>query len=393
MNLENITPTHSQSLLRRPHFWLIALGLVIAVAVGAYLYSQAPASGATATVKRGDIKATVSANARVRADDSARLAFPLSGLVTQVNVKEGDTVKKGDVLAELDRTESERRVRQAQLALDSRQLDLSRAQAPPNRQDLDIAQQNLKKAALALGVAEDNYKKTASDNNRAAKEIAQADYDIARANFDRVTAGASSSEIQSLKNAVTTAQLELDNANTALAQTQLHAPFDGNITDVTTHAGELLGGYSQVISISDLSKLQLLVEIDEIDVGAVQEGQPVEVRFDAFPGETVQGKLTRLFPAASTTRGASVYQAIVEFDPGQLQVRPGMGATVKIATVEKKDVLLVPSRAIKSAGTQKVVNVRDAGGTHSLVVQVGLSDGNETEIVSGVSEGTQVLTE
>jgi len=139
--------------------------------------------------------------------------------------------------------------------------------------------------------------------------------------------------------------------------------------------------------------LELLAEIDEIDVAEVQPGQSVELRFDAFPGETAKGTLVRLFPAASTDRGATVYHAVVSLEPTELKLRPGMGATVNIATVEKKDVLRVPSRAIKNAGTQKVVVVPDGSGTRNVVVETGLSDGNNTEILSGVDEGTVVLVE
>jgi HlyD family secretion protein len=378
----------------RPWRALLLVAAILLVAIAWYIYANPGGKpGATVAVTRGDIRATVSANARVRAAKSARLAFPNSGLIANVNVQEGDTVKAGDVLAEMKSDEFDRRIKQAELNLASRQLDLSKAQSPPQTEELDIAQSNLKKAAVALAAAQDAYKKNATSANQGAQEIAQADYDIARDNFDRLTRGPSNADLQQLKNAVAAAQLDLDAARAAKAQTQLRAPFDGVVTQVNANPGELIGGFTPLLSLADTTNLELLADIDEIDVGAVAPNQTVEIRFDAFPGKTVNGSVTRLFPAASTDRGASVYQARVKFDASDLAIRPGMGATIKIATVERKNVLLLPSNAIKNAGPQKIVTMLINGARQNIVVLTGLSDGNETEIVSGLREGAMVVIE
>ncbi len=372
---------------------LLALVVILLVGLGVYTFAQPSKSSETATVTRGNIRATVSANARVRALHSARLAFPPAGLLAHMLVQEGYTVKAGEVIAELQPDEFDRRVKQAELNLAARQLDLERAQAAPRAEDLDIAQLNLKKAALALGVVEDNQKKNPSAANDAAKQAAQADYDIARDNFDRLTRGPSAQDVQQLKNSIAAAQFELEAARAARAQTQLRAPYAGIITEVNAREGELIGGYQPVVSLADLSSLELFAEIDEIDVGAVAEEQTVEIHLDAFPGKTLNGKLKALFPAASNERGAYVYHARISFERGELAVRPGMGATIKIATVERNNVLLVPTRAIKNAGTQKIVAAQVNGALRNIVVQTGLSDGNQTEIVSGLDQGATVVVE
>lgn len=384
-------PTYAR-FLRRPLFWIGVLVLAL-LAAGVYLFGQPTRAPSLDIVTRGDIRATVNANARVRTTRFARLAFPQSGLLAKMNVKEGDAVRAGDVLAELRRDEFERRLKQAEINLKSRQLDLERALAPPSASELEIAQQTLKKAALQLAAAEERYDEEASDSNRIAKELAEADYEIARANFERTTRGPSAFEEQALKNAIENARLELESARAALDQTRLQAPFDGVVIEVNLQPGELVGGFNPVITLADTSHLELLAEIDEIDIGEVQEGQVAEIRFDAFPGQPARGQVTRVFPAATTDRGATIYHAIIALEPTSLALRPGMGATVKITTVEKKGVLLVPSRAIKNAGTQHIVTVRDAGGTRNVVVEIGLSDGERTEIVSGLSEGTTIVIE
>jgi len=387
--------SRSRSSLRRPLIWLGIILLIALVVGGGYWFLNPSGTHppALATVTRGDLKAMVNANARVRSQRSVKLAFPFSGLVTKVNILEGDTVKAGDVIAEMDNRDAQRRVAQAEANLAARQQDLAEAQQPPSATELEIAQQTLKKAALALAAAQDQFKKDGSEENRVAQEIAQSDYDIARANFDRQTRAPTTFELDTLQRAIDSAQMDLDNARETLAETQLKAPFDGTITEVDADAGALLGGYSPVAVLEDTSKLELLADIDEIDVAEVEEGQNADLHFDAFPGDSATGKVARLFPAASNERGATIYHAIISLDPTDLKLRPGMGATVSIATVEKKNVLRVPSRAVKNAGSQKIVVVLDGSGTRNAVVQVGVSDGSETEIVSGVQEGTVIVLE
>ena len=380
--------------LRNRFVWL-ALVVLALIAGGAYFYFNQTTTRpqATATVTRGDLKATVNANARVRAEKTVRLAFPFSGLVTAVHVQEGEDVEQGEVLVEMDRTELNRRLEQAKMNLESRAQDLQEAQQPPQAAELEIAQQSLKKAALALAAAENRYKDNASDENRIGKELAQSDYEIARANFERQTRGAAQGQLDDLERAVQNARYDLQAAQEAYDKTRLAAPFGGVITEINAKAGELQGGFNAVVELADLTTLQLVADIDEIDVAEVNPGQPVTIRFDAFPGQSAKGTLSRLFPAASNDRGATVYRAIVGLEATELKLRPGMGATIEIATIEKKDVLRVPSRAIKNAGTQKIVVVREGNKTRNVVVETGLSDGNNTEIISGVSEGTIIVVE
>lgn len=381
--------------LRRPLFWIFVVVVLLVVAGGAYLYSNQTSTRAqtTAVVTRGDLRATVNANARVRAEKSVRLAFPYSGLVKAAHVREGDAVEQGALLLELDDSDSQRALQKAQLNLDARQQDLSEAQQPLNAPDLEIAQQSLKKAALALAAAENRYEDEATDSNRIARELAQSDYDIARANFERQTRGATPKQLADLERALESARLDVQAAQEVIARTKIVAPFAGVVTLVNARVGELFGGFNAVVELADLNTLQLVAEIDEIDVAEVRVGQNAEFRFDAFPGASAQGTVTRLFPAATSDRGATVYQAILSLEPTVLKLRPGMGATASIATVEKKNVLRVPTRAIKSAGAQKFVLVQDGATTRNVIVETGVSDASFTEIVSGVSEGTTIIIE
>ena len=382
-----------QSLPRRMVFAIVGIVLalvIIGVILAVVLSPKAPPPNIV-TAQRGDLSAAVNATGKIRAKKSARLSLPLSGMIASVDKQEGDEVNPGDVIVTLRADETTRRVKQAELNLSSRQLDLARAQGAPRDDDIEIARGSLRKATLTVAALEAVNSASPTPQNSAALESARIDLEIARANFNRVANGPSKEEINALQNSVTIAQLELESVKTALAQTKLTTPFTATVTEINARVGELVGGFSPLATIADLSALEIAAEIDEIDVANAQVGQTVEVRLDAFPGEKFTGKLTRLFPVASTARGSTVYNAVVEFDPRDIKVRVGMGANLRILTLEKKGALLVPNRALKNVGSRKAVRVVAPGEPRDVLVEVGVTDGNNTEIVSGLNEGDQVL--
>jgi|GEM_PF-722435 len=374
-----------------PAIVLVALLLILAAVGIGYFYSSnlvrsTPPSN-VATVRRGDLKASISASGKIRPKRSARLALPLSGIVSSVNKREGDDVAQGDIILALTATEAQRRVRQAELALQTRQLELARAKGAPRQEDIDIARANIRKATINVAAAETNFNNAATSQNSAVLESARADLDIARATFNRLANGPTKEELDALQNSVTIASLELENVKSSLAQTQVIAPFNGTVTEINARPDELVGSFSPLAAIADMNSLEVIAEVDEIDVANVQPDQDVEIRLDAFPTERFAGRISRLFPAAATSRGSTVYNAVIDLDSRDFKLRPGMGASMKVQTAEKKGVLLVPTRALKNVGTRKSVHLTNG---RDVIVQTGVSDGNETEILDGLNEGDQV---
>ncbi len=363
-------------------------GIGVLILIGAITYFSVNSQPPTNTIKvaRGDISASVNATGQVRSKKSARLSLPQAGLVASINKVEGDEVAPGDVILALKADEAQRRVAQAELNVKTRQLDLARAKAAPRGEDIAIAQANLRKATAAAAAADAAYDASQTAQTALLRENARADLDIARANFNRAINGPTQEELDTLQNAVTSAQIDLANAQAALAQTRVIAPFTSTVTEISAREGELTGSFSPLVAVADLNALEISAQVDEIDVANVQVGQTVEVRFDAFPGKAFGGRMMRLFPAASTARGTTVYNAVVDFNPDQAKVRPGMSANLRIQTVEKTGVLLVPNNALKNVGTRKAVHVVSPGTPRDVIVETGVTDGSMTEIVSGLNE-------
>ncbi len=364
---------------------LIVLSIAVGYFVSTNVVRATPAN--VAVVHRGDLKATINSSGKIRPKRSARLSLPLSGIVSSVDKLEGDDVAQGDVILSLTAMDTQRRVRQAELNLQTRQLELARAKGVPRQEDIDIARANVRKATINVAAAETNFNNAPTPQNSAVLEAARADLDIARATFNRLANGPTKEELDALQNSVTIASLELEGAKSSLAQTQVIAPFNGTVTEINPRPDELVGAFTPLAMVADMNSLEVVAEVDEIDVANVQLGQDVEIRLDAFPSERFAGRITRLFPAASTQRGSTVYNAIVDLDPREFKLRPGMGASMKVKTIEKKGVLLVPNRALRNVGTRKSVRLPVG---RDVIVQTGVSDGNETEILDGLNEGDQV---
>ena len=376
---------------------LIGLGVILAlIVIGVLVYVFAFATPSApppniVTVRRGDLSAFVNASGRVRAKKTLRLSLPPSGVVATIEKLESDPVEKDDVILTITAEDAQRRLKQAELSFNSRQLEIARAKSAPRDEDIEVARANLRKSTLYVAIAESNYNTSPTPQNTLALEAARSDLDSTRANFNRLVGGPSADELRNLDNALTLAQMDYDAAKLLASQTKLLAPFKGTVTEISVRVGDYVGGGGQLAVIADLTALEIAAEVDEIDVSQVEVGQNVEVRLDAFPGERFAGKVMRLFPTASAQRGSTSYSALVDFDPRNIKVRVGMGAPLKIQTIEKKNVLVVPNRALKNVGTRKAVRIVAPGAPRDVLVEVGASDGNNTEIVSGLNEGDQIL--
>jgi HlyD family secretion protein len=314
-------------------------------------------------------------------------------------------------LLELEAPDAERQVREAELNLEIRQLQLDKARAGASPGEIKVAQANLRKAALVKQVAQAAYDEVAEEENSEispealALQQAAIDYRIAQRNYERLLNGSQTDELATLERQLESAQLALERAQARLDEMRLTVPLRqplngaqdtalaGTVVRVEAGEGEMVSAYRPVVVIADLTSLQIIAEVDEIDVAEVAPGQKVEIRLDAYPGHTLSGTIMGLAPAASPQRGSTVYETVVKFDAEGLALRLGMGANLKIITLDKEGVLLVPNRAIQPIGQKRVVKVVDGKSIREVEVITGLSNESETEVIEGLAEGQKILIE
>lgn len=407
---------------RRP-WWILAVIALIAVAagVGTVVMRRKTAASAprylSTTVTRGDLTETVRATGTVRPVLEVQVGAQISGRVISVAVDFNSRVHQGDLLAELDPTPYRAQVAQARASLAS-----ARAVLVQRRADLTLAERNLVRA-IAL---------------RAQGLNAQADVDAATATRDaaRATVGVASAQIEQ-------ATASLDVARTNLTYTRILAPIDGIVATRAVDPGQTVAASLQTPTLfiidNDLTRMRVIANVDEANIGKLTEGMEASARVDAFPRDEFRGTVRELRITPTTTSGVVTYQAVIDVDNPQARLRPGMTATVTAVTASHPNVLQVPNAALRyrpsavagaDAGTDGGVRSRggsgaggdggvapgrgagrgarggggsgERGGVYVLrgasavrvPVRVGLTDGIFTEVASPeLNEGTRVVVD
>jgi HlyD family secretion protein len=244
-------------------------------------------------------------------------------------------------------------------------------------------------AAAALKSAQANLDSVKSPATAAELAAAQATLTQAKNNLATLQAGADANTLAIAQGSVDSAQVALDEAKLKLAQAQVVAPFDGVVTAVDVKVGQSASGTA--FSIADLSNLQVVVNMSEVDVNKIKTGQAVDIALDAVTGLDLKGTVTQIAPAGTQSNGVVNYPVTVTLTKATDAVKTGMTANLSIVVDQRQNVLTVPNRAIKTVNKQKVVILLKNGQQVQTPVKTGLSGDSMTEIVSGVQEGDVVV--
>ncbi len=401
---------------------LLALGLASCTSLG----NKPGANQQLVKVARGDLTVKVSGSGNLQAVNSRSVSFGVPGQIASVYVTEGQKVAKGDRIASLVADSLELAVSQAQLGVSQAQLGLVNADVAvksaqqildaalgrPTYTEVETAQSDVDEAKSYLQYVTSNMGGVPPDQQQmwaAALIYAQAKLAAAEAklnalvgNYDteevalkrlQLTAATQSRDLaaQSLK----FAQDSLKYAEGQLGNATIVAPFDGLVAKLSVKDGDTVSPGMAVAQIVDPSAMQLDVQVDEIDVVDVFVGQKVMVDVDALPNLTIEGVVGSIGLVPTPQSGVVVYTARITLSaPGGVGLRSGMGASADIVVDERKSVLLVPDRAIgKNAKGELTVALRIDGKNAEQVVTAGITDGVQTEIVSGLKEGDTVVVE
>jgi HlyD family secretion protein len=401
---------------------IIIAALLVLAGGGFYVYKTKASSDdgkyITQPVKKGDIVSSVSATGKLQAKVSVLVGTEVSGTIRQILTDYNRTVKKGQVLVKLDQE------------LFQAQVDLARA-------NLMNAQAKLREMESGRGIQSSSVK-TAIDEKKANMDKTEADfkrnqtlfdkgmisrsdldtsrqaYLVAKAQHEQVVVevaknDVTDAQIAEAKAAVKQSQASLRTAETNLSKTVIRSPMDGVVIDRTVEVGQTVAASfntPNLLTIGDLAVMQVEVSIDEADVGQAKVGQKAHFTVDAFPDRVFEGTLAQVYYAPVTVQNVVTYTGIVEVANKDGLLRPGMTANVKIITSEKKDVLLVPNSALRvkidqaarekkskgAPGMKKVWVLKDKK-PQEVKVKLGVTDFNNTEVISGLSEGDNVIVD
>ena len=221
----------------------------------------------------------------------------------------------------------------------------------------------------------------------------EAQRNAAQAQLDLLLAGASVNQVAAAQASVDQAQVALDKAVADLDKAALTAPFDGIVTQVNVKPAQLAPATLPAVIVEDMSELRIEVDVDEIDVARIVEGQDVTMRVDALPGVLISGHVKRVAPAASRIGGVVVYQVTIVLDDTDLPLRVGMSATADITTQKLENVLLVPNWAIRidRVTGNTFVNLLAVDAVKEAEVRIGVRGEDFSQVLSGLEEGDVVV--
>jgi RND family efflux transporter MFP subunit len=396
---------------------IIALACLLVVGLGACAGQAEEGQSQLVEVSRGDLMITVSADGNLSFVRDRKLTFGITGTIAEVNVEEGDWVSQGEVLARLDTTALELAARVAEVDVEIAEANYVKLtypytystfafDVPTALAALADAKRELNKAveALEIGLSFDQYWVVWRELEQAEDKLTEAIQRLARGRGEDVfTSGilnvADFWTVRAAQLTMEKAQVALDVANNDLEKAVMVAPFDGVIAVVNVKEGDSLSAMDYatrtIIELIDPTSMELSAEVDEIDIPYVELGQKAIIGVDALPRVQLEGEITSVSPLATEESGLVLYKIKVSFEvPEGSGLKAGMSATADIIIAERSGVLLVPNRAIgeDSRGNPAVKVVVDTQIEERAVV-IGISDGSQTEIVSGLNEGEVVVVE
>jgi len=431
--------------------WLLAASLVVVLAAAGIFYFGQPAQPTytTAAIDRGDIEAAITATGSVNAVKTVQVGSQVSGNILALYADFNTKVKAGQLVARIDPAIFQARVDQDRAAVDSAKAAVVSARASIAKAASDIAgaEANVASQKANLVHAQSAVTDAKTKNDRRVEMvkqglIAREEADTYQATYDQAVASldAAQSSVTAAQSSVVSAQAQkevmqtqLDQANSQvqqatatlqqaqldLAHTQILAPVDGTVISRNMDVGQTVAASFQAPTIfqiaQDLTKMQVDTNVDESDVGPIRMGQSANFTVDAYPGMTFPGVVTQIRQAPINVQNVITYDVVVEVSNPDLKLFPGMTANVKIVTGRSEHALRMPVAALRfhpAAATpadaakgqgkpgarkgggpgQQAVYVLDQGNLKRTPVKLGLSDGNYTEVLSGLNEGQQIVT-
>lgn len=355
--------------------WLIAAAIII-IALAAWLLSggkqEREINFSFDKAEKANIQIGVTATGTIEPVTSVTVGTQVSGIVSRIYVDYNSVVKKGQVIAELDKTNL--------------------------TSELNSAKANLASSQSTLNYESDNFNRY---KTLFSKGLVSADeYETAKLSYEKA------------RQSLVTSKEQLAKAQTNLGYATITSPIDGVVLSKAVEEGQTVAASfntPELFSIAkDLKDMRVIADIDEADIGEVREGERVTFTVDAYPNDTFEGCVTQVRQEATTTNNVVTYEVVISAPNADLKLKPGLTANVTIYTTEKQDVISVPTKALRYSPTVETLGkkykILDCKGKNKVwtlegntvkahPVQIGISDGSRTEIISGLSLGATVITE
>lgn len=357
--------------------WMLIVACVVVLAAIVYALmggkKEAPVMDyETARVEKATIGNSVTATGTIEPVTKVEVGTQVSGIIDKIYVDYNSVVHKGQIIAELDKTNL--------------------------MSELNSAKSNLAGAKSDLDYQRANYKRIKALYDK--ELVSGNEYDTALLSLRQAE-----STYAQRKEAVSKAQ-------TNLGYAIITSPIDGIIISKAVEEGQTVAASYSTPTLftiaQDLTDMRVIADVDEADIGEVEVGQRVSFTVDAYPGETFEGKVTQVRLEATTESNVVTYEVVISASNIDLKLKPGLTANVTIFTMERNNIVSVPTKALRFTPTKEMLNpgekIEDCQGAHKVwvregktlkayAVKTGITNGTRTQIVSGVKEGAEVIVE
>lgn len=378
---------------------LIAVIAVIISLAGFFIYKNLTKSETkvldSAKAEKGNIRGVLVETGIIKPQVGAlvKIGARATGTIEKMNVKIGDRVKKGQVIAMIDDREILKGIDQQKASLSASQNTLSQIERTYPDRILE-ARANFDYAKITFEREKEllKHEYTTKDN----VDRARSQFEAAEANYNRLQ-NEYETQLQIAKANIEDIRAQLQQQETRLTYTKIYSPMDGIVSDVTAQEGETIVAGLQVanlVTVLNPALLEMWIYVDETDIGRVRTGQQVEYYVDTFPDRTFHGSIEKIYPEPVVKDNIVYYLAIVKVSREDTDfLKPEMTTHVKIIFAEQKDILTAPNAAIKfEKGKQVAYRVTGVNKVEKVEIKTGIRGEDNTEIISGIKEGDVLAT-
>jgi HlyD family secretion protein len=383
----------------------VGLGIVLLIAIGVFAATRGGTKidpSKLAKVEKGDLAKSVVATGKVTPITKVEVKSKASGIVKKLLVDYGDRVKKGQLLAQLDKVEIEAQVEQSKAGLEAAEANLKSSQADFERAKVDAEGPDvplLKRAyERAVNMAKDGVVSTS------ALEDAQKNYEMSlnKQNVSKAQVTVLKAKIAQSQANVAQDQANLKQLEEQLSYTDIISPIDGIVLSRDVQMGDavssilVLGSSATlVMTLGDTSEVYVKGKVDESDIGKVYLGQRARIKVESFKDKTFDGKVTKISPMGVEKDNVTTFEVRVSIQNPGGELKAEMTANAEIILDEHKNVLQIPEGAIlydkdKKASVE-IPDPKGKEGKNKVAVNIGISNGAKTEVLSGLKEGDQVV--
>jgi HlyD family secretion protein len=376
----------------------------------------------TSSVLRGELSVNISATGIVEPNFKVEVKSKASGEVLAFPFEEGDLVKKDALLLQLDKSDEQRNVAKSRTELSSVYARLKKVktalllQKTKYANDIKSSQSEIETALANLNDSEEKLNrqselfekkfisqesldtaKTLFKVNQENLVQAQTRFQTAKDSIHDITM--KENEIELVQSEVKRAEIAVDEVEERLEETEIFAPIDGVILEKFVEEGQIIAsgisnvsGGTAIATIADMSRLFIIADIDETDIGSVKVGHTVQITADAFPDKVFKGKVTRISPQGIIDNSITIFKAKVEVaDKGKLLLKPMMSANIVIVTQRVKDTVYVTRAGIRKDSDGQFVMVLKNDQPEETRVKTGIKNPIDVQIISGLDADEKVI--